>query len=105
MYAQIVDEQSRASSVRKGTAGALLLYPLRKLGEDPCTDRRKRYEEALALTARETGKVGHHGWALATVRARSSPKQNSYTALRGMSSEWAVVVPSRLIPASEALTE
>jgi hypothetical protein len=106
MYAQIVDEQSGASlnvPCVRYLGRFAFISPSEARGK-PCTGS-KRYEEALALTARETGKVGHHGWALATVRARSNPKQNSYTALRGMSSEWAVVVPSRLIPASEALTE
>ena len=103
MYAQLRRRAGQGAQCTPGCCGRFVLYSPQRYREKLCTDS-KRYEEALALTARETGKVGHHGWALATVRARSNPKQNSYTAPRGRSCEWAVVVPSRLLPTSEALT-
>lgn len=42
---------------------------------DPCTDRQKRNQEALALTARETCRSSRASWVGTGGKARSSPKR------------------------------
>lgn len=85
--------------------GGRFWLSLQRHWEDPCSDRLKRNQEALELTARETRRLSWASWVGTGSEARSSPFYISYTAPRGRRCERAVVVPSRLLPASEAVRE
>ena len=77
---------------------------LQRHWEDPCSARLKRNQEALELTAREMRRLSWASWVGTGSEAQSSPFYISYTAPRGRRCERAVVVPSRLLPASEAVS-
>jgi len=78
---------------------------LQRHWEDPCSARLKRNQEALELTAREMRRLSWASWVGTGSEAQSSPFYISYTAPRGRRCERAVVVPSRLLPASEAVRQ